>query len=197
MVRKDRLTHAGGVAILYKNIFKVKNLQLEILNWKTPSSIELLCLSFQFNFNKSFVVCVLYRTDNALNDIYNLDLLFQKLLSLNRTFFVLGDFNFNLLNDKGPQKVQSLFNRYNLKQLVDVPTRGKSLLDFIITNYDNPLQSFVEESYLSDHLLTTVKLELKLNKQPCDIFQYRDFREIDLELMNSLVRNTTFLFEDK
>jgi exonuclease III len=96
MIRNDRPTHWGGVAILYKDSFKISHEVIDKTDWRIPNTIELLCCSFQLHFNKSIIVCVIYRTNTVANDIYNIDLLLSYLMSRKKTFYVLGDFNINL-----------------------------------------------------------------------------------------------------
>lgn len=197
IVRKDRVSHAGGVAILYKDIFKTHSFEIETSQWKLPHSLEVLCNYFQINHNKSFIICVVYRTDYVENDIHNLDLLFTQLTSTTKYFYVLGDFNVNILSKlNDPQyrvakRLLTVINKHSLIQCVEYPTRNNSLLDLIITN--DARISFdkiqIEDFLVSDHFLTTMYVpNLKLKKQnEYKIITYRDFKRIDINMMNKLL----------
>jgi hypothetical protein len=198
IIRKDRVTHAGGVAVLYKNNLKAKELEIKIDEWLTPSSIELICISFQYEYNKSFLVCVLYRTELQSNDLHNLDLLFSNLLSLKKRFYVLGDFNFNMFSkEAGPNRLNTIIHKYNLRQLVIDPTRGDSLLDLVITNDELSSNAVVEECFLSDHCLTSVEIHFfGILSSKSELIKYRDYKSINIESLNSLVRSTSFIFDE-
>jgi hypothetical protein len=197
LFRKDRETHAGGVAVLYKNTLKAKELEIKIDEWISPTSIELVCIAFQYEYNKSFLVCSLYRTNLQNNDLYNLDLLFSNLLSLKKRFYVLGDFNFNMLSkEAGPKKLNAIIRKYNLRQVVTEPTRGDSLLDLIISNDELSSNGVVEEYYISDHCLTSFEIHFSEKLGHSELIKYRDYKSINIESLNFLVRNTSFTFDE-
>ena len=197
IVRKDRTSHGGGVAILYKDIFKTHSLEIETSNWKFPHSLEIAFNFFQLNHNKSFIIGVVYRTGNIENDIYNLDLLFSQLISTTKNFYILGDFNINILTKPNEpmyrtvKKFISVINKHSLFQCVEEPTRENSLLDLIISNDTRVISEKIKvKDYLvSDHLLTTVYVPItKLKKQnDYKVVSYRDYKNIDINIMNNLL----------
>lgn len=205
ILRNDRLLHAGGVAFLYKNNLKVRTIDIDASSWKLPTSIELLCCTFQLDYNKSFVVAVLYRTQHEENDLKNLDSLFAFLITLNKNFYLIGDLNFNLLCK--PENVRlfslccrlkNIMHNYSLVQCVAEPTRLDSLLDLVITN-DSKHESFnlnVRDNFVSDHRITVFYLSHSTKKGKYKLITYRDFRSIDMLQLNDMVNMTVFFDYD-
>jgi len=59
LIRQDRECHAGGVAILVKNSITWRRLILEEKSWISPHSLEYVCVTVQYKYEKSFIVCSL------------------------------------------------------------------------------------------------------------------------------------------
>jgi len=178
---------------LCKDTVKVKPVLIDTSEWRTPHSLETLSYSFQFEFNKSIIVCVLYRTTHTANDVYNIELLFSQLTLMKKTFYVVGDFNLNLLfPDNYAKKLLAIINKYSLTQLITLPTRGNNLLDLMITNSNVCLNTEVLDPllYQSDHLLTLCHIPFVREKSKTRTVSFRNYRSIDIELLNQVATDT-------
>ncbi len=202
ITRTDRNGHGGGVAILYRNSFKVSHVKIDSDRFKSPHSLEFVCKGFQIDYNKKFIVCVIYRTQlkknvtrACYNDIINIERLLIQLQSHKTLVYVLGDFNFNLLdsNDRFVKKFSTMYTSLSLRQIIQVSTRQNSLLDLILTNNNNNLEVGVIDTDISDHYMTLLKLPIKKNKGEYSIVQYRNYMGIDIENLNTTVADTTFI----
>jgi exonuclease III len=86
------------------------------------------------------VICIYRSPDGQIGTFFDkLEMLIQKLIEKHKTLILCGDWNINLLQPSPHAKdLNYLFLRYNLKSIVNVPTRimktTASLLDIVITN---------------------------------------------------------------
>lgn len=153
--RKDATsTQERGVAIIAKSSFKIKYRSPN--HCITPSSnIELLCINVQINFSKSFIAgCVYRHPDYSAATLYNVNLFFSDffthLSTLNKNFYIFGDFN--LRDEKYRSPLISILKNLSLVQQIDEPTRGSNILDLIIiNNVDTVHSKYVYNPHLSDH----------------------------------------------
>jgi hypothetical protein len=82
------------------------------------------------------------------------------------TILCFGDFNINLFNFNSPstENLNSIMEIFNLKQLINEPTRvtdnTASLIDLIFYNGENIADSGTRDVKVSDHLLIYVNLNL-------------------------------------
>jgi exonuclease III len=93
-----------------------------------------------------YIVILIYIYRNPDGKFYTflnkLELIIQKLMGKHKNLILCGDWNINFLQTS-PQKreLNSLLLRYNLKHIVNVPTRitktKATLLDVVITNEKN------------------------------------------------------------
>ncbi len=164
IIRKDRIRHGGGVCCYVKNnrSYKVRE--------DFGSDFENVFLDILLPNSKPILIGILYRPPNQTGFLECLSSAIIKADRFdNQEVYLLGDFNFNLINLKGKyiyrddMNVNSWYknyinfcNSYSLKQLIRTATRtanGKSsLLDHILTNTDKLiLQAGVVNVGISDH----------------------------------------------
>ncbi len=161
MYRSDRVVgRGGGVAVLCKNNFKAKIINLEpiISNFSHPCSLELIALSFQMSYLKSFIVCCIYRTEHVNNDIRNLDIIFEHFSRSNKNVYVYGDFNINVAKrGKVSNKLLCVAQKNGFKQLVKSHTRDTTTIDlfFAKSNDSTLVDTAVINMSISDHSLVT------------------------------------------
>ena len=91
--------------------------------------------------------------------------------------------------DNYAKKLNRLIDRNNLKQFITLPTRGDNLLDLIISNIAGELQIVIEDTlyYQSDHMATVFQIPTSKKKANIKTISFRDFRNIDVESLNSVV----------
>ncbi len=152
LIRRDRKNgQHGGVCIYIKDLTKY-----ERINDLNNDHFEALWINLRMprlprGFN-NLVIGTVYHPPSA-NGPAMLDYLSSCLSSLESRFpncglIILGDFN--------RLSISRLIHNYNLCQLVKFPTRGRSILDLVLTNlhdfYDQPLR--YAPFGLSDHVVS-------------------------------------------
>lgn len=126
-----------GVAIVIKSSFNAK-----ILNLRTENcaNIEYVCISVQIEKYKSIIICCVYRhpvysTTTLQADHLFLRTLLTEICDMNKSIYVLGDFNLN--SQKSIEPLNTTITQLNLDQIINTPTRGENILDLIIVNKIN------------------------------------------------------------
>ncbi len=181
MYRNDRTGRGGGVAILIKKQFKVKPITIPRDEWDLPTSLEIVSLSVQYKFNKSFIVSCVYRTAYVRNDTHNLGYCLEYFSKANKKCFVTGDVNINIMQQN--MQTKSLMNtvgRHGFKQLINEPTRNDNLIDLIFVN-DPTITSdntSVKDLELSDHRLVELIATIRRQKQT-KMITYHDYEKAD------------------
>ena len=154
VVRRDRLTHAGGVCMYIRN---------DIIHDPRPdlqnNNLEDLWIQLLLPKTKPIIVGTCYRAPKNNNVIECLESTMRKLRGDCDTF-ILGDFNIcTLKNYNLRNRYLKLLDLNSFKQLITSPTRvtksSSSIIDHICTNSSNKVsQSGVIESGVSDHFIT-------------------------------------------
>ena len=150
IARLDRSARGGGVAIIYRDYYRIERLIVP----SAGSSLE--CLWVTVCMGRSFTVGVAYRPPNgpiapALDDLEHQ---LVHILETGKNLYLLGDLNFDQLSPTKPgvQQYTQLLQDLRLKQLIDLPTRSGSLLDHIIIKMSDVATSAqVIRCSLSDH----------------------------------------------
>ena len=193
--RKDRgHNNYGGIVVYVKdNISCKRRLDLEI------DRIECIWLEISLK-SKSVLLGLFYRPPNTpasvLDDIEtSIDLAFDTNIS---NIIITGDFNLNYLIESSRRKIMSVFQPYNLKQLIQEPTHitelSSSLIDLIATNVEhNVIYAGVGESILEQniryHCPVFSIFDFDKHKQPCFKWKIWKFDNGDYDLLNRLIRN--------
>ena len=159
IVRKDRSRNGGGVCIYLRSSINYK-----VRNYLVPTELEAVCVEIIKPHSKPFLVTTVYRPPSALSEFFDH---FEKLIKAvdneNKEMYILGDLNCNMLktnNDSNipTKKIKSLYELYQLTQLIDEATRitptTTSLIDHIVTNMPEKISdSGVIHTGISDHSL--------------------------------------------
>ena len=152
-LRKDRHDNYGGLILYIKDSIPYKRRQdLEI------QGLESLWVELKLK-NKLVLFGLFYRPPNSNQDINNkieqsIDLAYDTNIP---HIIVAGDFNYNYLEPAGRHKILSIFNLYNLDQVISEPThyteKSSSLIDLLFTNNQtNILYSGVGEAFLDQNI---------------------------------------------
>ena len=149
----------GGVALLINDCFDVK-VRNDI---SLPDTLcESLFIEITLNNMKNIVVGIIYRDPNtpinSFND--NMNECLEQLSIENKSIFMMGDYNINLLNYNSIQCINDFVNiMYNnsFRPLIDKPTRitkkSVTLIDNIFTNVlTRDIHSGIFYSGVTDHL---------------------------------------------
>ena len=162
---REDIGRGGGVCVYVKEHLKVN----EIKNCNTKQDgVECLWLSVQHRYLPSFIIGCFYRHPKASVESFNFILdAFKNILLRNKSIFIFGDFNDNLLNQGN--KMTKIIKNLKLVQLISKPTRitpnSATIIDLMITNNKDMIASLeVLPSPIADHESISVTLNIKKHK---------------------------------
>ena len=187
VVRKDRSRNGGGVCIYLRSSINYK-----IRDDLVPSELEAVCIEIIKPHSKPFLVTTVYRPPSASSDFFDL---FEKLIKAidneNKEMYVLGDLNCDMLKtDKDSntptKKIKSLYELYQLSQLIDEATRitmtTSSLIDHIVTNTPEKISdSGVIHTGISDHSLVFAIRKISVIRKQENTVEIRNMKNFDEE----------------
>ena len=192
--RKDR--RGGGLAILINSSMCSK--VSSCYNYVYKSFDNIVCTA-TLGKNKYNIVNI-YRPPAQSKSEFLIDFgdFISHLLEENGLFVILGDFNIDLLsNNNITVEFLQILDRYDLLQTVKQPTRGSSLLDYIIINsaYSDTFMTInnIDSDFPSDHnpLFTKIILESPKMKVKDYVQQeIRNFTSLDYDLFRSELFNS-------
>ena len=139
LIRKDRSRNGGGVCIFLRNSINNK-----IKHDLIPPELEYVCIQIIEPHSRLFLVSKVYRPRSAPLEFFdNLEKLVKALDDENREMYILGDLNCDMLRKDNEintptMTVKSLYEQYQLYQLIDQATRvtmtTSNLIGHIVTN---------------------------------------------------------------
>ena len=161
--RKDREIGKGGGVLLYvKSKLKCKLLEL-------PEAVKFDCVGIEvlLSTEMSFVFMCLYRHPSASLEFYDQLKIMLNSVGPNKELIILGDFNVNWDNKQGRKNLKLNTEYYNLKQLIEQPTRltnkSQTRIDLLFTNKpDRITKTYNFLTGISDH--NCIFMSRKLNK---------------------------------
>ena len=194
--RQDRI--GGGVAFYVLKSFNYTILEeISVCN----TFIESLFIEIVVPGNKNIIAGVIYRcpSSNSQEFLQYLSNLLRSINFDNKDFFLMGDFNIDLLdsNSRNAELLKGIYETYGLKQHISKPTRiNKStskptLIDHIWeTEESNLIKATGTFIALSDHFGQYAKLNLNKPFEQKEKIRFRDFRNYDVNAFNAeLQRN--------
>jgi hypothetical protein len=164
LIRCDSMNRRTGGCVIYIsnniNFEVIKNIQIE-QTW-------ILIINVKSGFNVG-IYGVIYKSpkQNKKNFLKIMDELFEDIIDIRNFNFICGDFNEDL-NKKTEygDKLLSLFNQYNILQIISESTRetnkSSTLIDYVLTNKHDMISYKMNESErISDHNI--IKVNIKYN----------------------------------
>ena len=187
IVRKDRSRNGGGVCIYLRSSI---NYKVRSRNDLVPTELEAVCVEIIKPHSKPFLVTTVYRPPSALSEFFDH---FEKLIKAvdneNKEMYILGDLNCNMLktnNDSNipTKKIKSLYELYQLAQLIDEATRitptTTSLIDHIVTNMPEKISdSGVIHTGISDHSLVFAIRKISIVTKQENTLEIRNMKNFD------------------
>lgn len=184
LIRRDRpLGRAGGVCVFIKNDITYSIIQ-------TCDSYEQLWLNIKLN-RQSYAVGVVYKPPdyNCNNFFTAFEQEISNLIPKYDEMFCLGDFNIDMLKPDGlaTKNFFSLLDTFNLKQMVNTPTRitltSASLIDLIISSNPDVIKgvNVIPLNHLSDHDLIMCELFVARIAKKAIYKTIRDFKHFSHE----------------
>ena len=196
-VYREDLGRGGGVCIYVKDHLKVN----EIRNCNDrQEGVECIWLSVQHRYLPSFIIGCVYRHPKASGESFNFILeSFKNMLLRNKSIFIFGDFNDNLLNHGN--KMSKMVKSLKLEQLISKPTRitpiSATLIDLMITNNKDMIAAIdVIPSPIADHEAISVKLNIKKPRRPPTIKTYHCLKNYSREIICNLLMNETSILNE-
>ncbi|ODM89461.1 putative RNA-directed DNA polymerase from transposon X-element [Orchesella cincta] len=194
IVRSDRSERGGGVAIVFKNKYTAKELKIDRSAWKLPSSLEVVAVSLQYKFSKSVNVARVYRTEHVKNDVKNLHLCFVMLGHINKSCYILGDFNINMgVESKDSSNLQMVATKQGFKQLVNQPTRVDKIIDLCFVRIlpkNCAHEVVVEDLLVSDHRFVCVNYRFQTESRK-KIIEVKNYRGVDWKRLIECVNDNS------
>lgn len=165
IVRKDRASRGGGIAIFFKQSYQLTPVSMSI-------DYEVLLCKLTCH-NVSLMVCAVYRPPNTpVSMIIDLNTYLLQHVKCSTNFILLGDFNLPCIDwdtlsahsqdrANGEALIDLAFS-LNLTQIINSPTRFESLLDlvFLSDNLGSKEYSFEVVEGISDHDMVHVSISL-------------------------------------
>jgi hypothetical protein len=154
IVRSDRCRNGGGVCMYIR-----KDLACSPRSDLHSNNLETLWIDILLPKTKPILIGTVYRPpkDNDFFEYFEEQI---SKISPGCEIYILGDFNICLLHKLSVlyKKYQNCLNMFNLKQIIDEPTRvtctSKTLIDHVVVNSEEKIsQSGVLPIGLSDHFL--------------------------------------------
>lgn len=162
---KDRANgrQGGGVGLFINNKIKVTEVKL------TESNVELVCVTLHLQDFKINISTVYRRPSTTINEDFELYSIMEETLNADEALllgdFNLPDINWNLntgTNQQAKLMIDFIENNY-LHQCVMEPTRGRNILDLVITSQENLVSNITVGEHLGtcDHRLIRFDLNAK------------------------------------
>ena len=186
IIRKDRATRGGGICWYVNVHLKVTTLEIESLE---EDRLEQLWIKINHNKIK-YAFGVIYRPPDSTVSLEDLDTsLCQVTLAADHVILV-GDLNINLLkNSTQSSNLLNMLDTYNLKQIIESPTRittdSHTLIDIICLpkTFDFCNCNIYDTFGMSDHLMTSCTLNLPIIKTKPKTIIYKDYSSLNMSAL--------------
>lgn len=160
----------GGVCMYISNKLKYK-LRTDLC--KANSNFESCFVEIENNNQKNIIAGTIYRAHTPIdNFVTDIDPIFQKIIAEKKINYVMGDFNIDLLKDdihRPTHDYLDLIYSYSLIPTIFKPTRitetSATIIDNILTNNENTVNSAILVTDISDHLPTIITTDFKMKSK--------------------------------
>ena len=164
--RKDKIKAGGGIAVYIK-----EDITYLCRNDLECDEIEAIWLEIMIEMGNSFLIGIMNHPPNTAKHLHKnfeqkLANMLNNILVLNRETIILGDLNYNYLDNKSNVSIKDLFKLQGYKKInktaKSIAKDSSTLIDVILTNRpDNVINANSIISSLSDH--NVIKCVRKLN----------------------------------
>ena len=182
----------GGVLLIYRNVFSVKNIDLPNFD-----SFEHLTVSMLLKSHCVLTITIVYRPPNTSVSSFLHDFdSFLEMLSTDPKHVLVGDFNLHLEdeNDVNVKSFTNLISQYGFTQHVKTVThKAGHVLDLVLTRDSDDLVKSVsvEDNGFSDHSLVKCLLSLTKPNVSRKPHRVRCWRKTDMNsFVNDLLSST-------
>ena len=201
--RRDRATKGGGVMLAVK-----KSLNCELISSAKDS--ETLFCKIKLKGKKPLILGSVYRppaydldqSQKIVQEIYSITSKFK-----GAVFWIGGDFNLpdiswsnqDIINHQYQKEINESFLEMSqdlgLTQIVDIPTRGTSLLDLLFTNHPDLVKKCYPISGLGDHEVVRINSSLQAPRKKPTKRRIQLWNKVDVSKLKEevLALSTNFL----
>ena len=197
LLRLDRTRHGGGILVYIKKCYK-------IVESKLSDKFEL--IFFKLLINKTIYSFIsTYKPPNVQDEYLEYLETFIYSNNLNNSTFIIGDLNLDLLSKNGNQLVQFMRN-VEFKNFINEPTRiapakngniSKTLIDVVLHNKENIVNTSVIDFPYSDHKLVLVNCKFKSITNDIEIKLSRKLNEKLISEIGKQIELINFNILDK
>ena len=186
----------GGTCMYVRNNLKSTKMKI---NHPPCQGIEDVWVKVQLKKLPSIIVGAMYRHPHATSDSFDyIRETLQELVLENKTIFLLGDLNDNILDRQS--KLQKIVNILNFSQMIENPTRitntSRTLIDVSITNNkEKVLSADVEACHISDHEMISLIVNLSKPKREKEIKTFRSLKDYSQETFCNILLDKKDLFD--
>ena len=171
----------GGLAILHKNVFSIKDIELPFFE-----SFEQVTVSLSGNCGHLLTLSLIYRPPSSSLSKFIVDFDdFLERLCTAKNHLILGDFNLHMDDTRHfyVKRFSDLLCQYQLEQFVRDPTHSAGhTIDLIITR-DELINSVTVHDYgISDHSLILCKMNVNSTLKSVVYRRKRDWKNFNSEL---------------
>ena len=164
----------------------------KVRNDLVSTELEAVCVEIIKPHSKPFLVTTIYRPPSALSEFFDhFEKLIKAIENEHKEMYILGDLNCDMLKtDKDlnipTKKIKSLYELYQLTQLIDEATRvtmtTTSLIDHVVTNTpENISDSSIIHTGISDHSLVFAIRKISIINKQENTLEIRNMKNFDEE----------------
>ena len=188
IARRDRTDgRKGGGSLIYfaedLNAFDSSDLT-------SDSSLEATWIDLSLH-SQRLLIGSIYRPPDCSSFFDEFSVVMESLWRKRSNIILLGDFNVNLLFSCDPslkRKFMNLLYKFNLKNVIDVPTRitgdSSSLIDLIITSVPSKISGHGAcNPGISDHHMVYATVNLRRVSEKPKLKLIRDFKRVDIKAL--------------
>lgn len=184
IVRADRLTRGGGVCFYVRNNLKYKLIAMDYI---TNNQLEQLWITIKAN-KRRIAVGVIYKAPlTSISCFQELESVLSNICLEHESIILMGDTNVDFLKPYPQTNVlKSILESFNLKQIVNQPTRitdsSATLIDIICVSNDTTVNKCgtLDLLDMTDHRMVFCEIMDPVNKLPLKTITYRNFKYFDL-----------------
>lgn len=196
-IRLDRTQNNGGGTCMFINrAHKYHEVKFDVA---FPEFVEVIPIKIYPKFRKPFLIISVYKPPyvNYNTFLSSLDSLLFHVNQLNVTYFLLGDFNINLLsNDNDASDLICLTKQYSLDQLISNPTRvtenTSTLIDHLFTNSSKHISqssNFTLTNSDHDAIFCVFGNKSASSNTKYKLIKGRSLKKLDWEIVNKKLSN--------
>ena len=186
--RKDRNSNGGGIAAFIRTEIPARR-RADLEN----KTLENMIFEVILNKSKWCIICI-YRPPNMKDSVFSKE--FSKTLdhciTLYDNYMLIGDMNYDLLNERKGKTLLDLIDIFDLKNLIKEPTCHMknctgSLIDVILTNSKNLcMKTLNVANGISDchNMISTIINNTTPTNEKQKI-KYRSFKSVNIESLNA------------